>query len=93
MASDAQDEAFTVRTLKQFRALVEQNNATTITENSQINLVSEYCRISECKPYTPPDIAFLFHKILWANWAISALVTFVGIIVMYRKWIKVSESL
>ena len=90
MASDTQDEAFTVRTLKEFRALVEQNNATTITENSQINLVSEYCRISECKPYTPPDIAFLFHKILWANWAISALVTFVGIIVMYRKWIKVS---
>ena len=89
MASDTQDEAFTVRTLKQFR----KNNATTITENSQINLVSEYCKISECKPYAPPDIAILFNKILWANWAISALVTFVGIIAMYRKWIKVSESL
>ena len=90
MASDSQDEAFTVRTLKQFRAVVEQNNATKITENSQINLVSEYCKLFECKPYTPPDIAILFNKILWANWAISALVTFVGIIVMYRKWIKVS---
>ena len=89
MASDTQDEAFTVRTLKQFR----KNNATTITENSQINLVSEYCKISECKPYVTPDIAILFNKILWANWAISALVTFVGIIAMYRKWIKVSENL
>ena len=62
MASDTQDEAFTVRTLKQFRAVVEQNNATKITENSQINLLSEYCKLFECKPYTPPDIAILFNK-------------------------------
>jgi len=61
------------------------------TDPQNVNLlVSEYCRqnITECKPYTPPDVAILFNKILWANWATSALVTFIGIAVMYRKWIK-----
>jgi len=66
------------------------NTATTQTTNTQnVNLlVSEYCEKYECKPYTPPDIAILFNKILWANWATSALVTIIGITVMYRKWIK-----
>lgn len=59
------------------------------TDTQNVNLlVSEYCKTNECKPYTPPDIAILFNKILWANWATSALVTFIGIAVMYRKWIK-----
>ena len=49
------------------------NTATTQTTNTQnVNLlVSEYCKEHECKPYTPPDIAILFNKILWANWATS----------------------
>jgi len=61
------------------------------TDPQNVNLlVSEYCSLNktECKPYTPPDVAILFNKILWANWATSALVTFIGITVMYRKWIK-----
>ena len=44
------------------------------TDPQNVNLlVSEYCtqNITECKPYTPPDVAFLFNKILWVNWATS----------------------
>ena len=44
------------------------------TDPQNVNLlVSEYCSLNktECKPYTPPDIAILFNKILWANWATS----------------------
>ena len=61
----------------------------TIRWTGNVDLVSEFCKIHKCKPYTPPDIAIIFNKILWANWATSVIVTFVGITVMYRKWIKV----
>jgi len=70
------------------------NTQNTYTDTQNVNLlVSEYCKIHngttlECKPFTPPDIAFIFNKILWANWATSVLVTFIGITIMYRKWIK-----
>lgn len=88
MASDTQDEAFSVRTLEKIRAM--ENNA---TEDSKINIVSEYCKINECKPYETPDVVILFNKILWVNLVISTLVTLFGIVVMYRKWIKVSFDL
>ena len=97
MASDTQDEAFTVGALETIRAVVSNatsRNGTTAesssTEASKINIVSEYCKAFECKDYETPEVVILFNKILWANWAISASVTLFGIVVMYRKWIKVS---
>ena len=63
------------------RGAVSANSTTnTQTANTQtINiqnvnlLVSEYCNQNHtyCSPYTPPDIAIIFNKILWANWATS----------------------
>jgi len=67
------------------------------TQNVNL-LVSEYCEEivkvtnETCKTYKPPDVVLAFNKILWVNWATSAIVTFVGITVMYRKWVKRKRS-
>jgi len=50
--------------------------------------VLEFCQIHNCKPYSPPPAALVFQDILWVNFVTSAMVTIVGITIMYRKWIK-----
>lgn len=60
--------------------------------NQSITTVTEYCEEYKCKLYKPPEAAVIFKDILWVNWVTSALVTFVGITVMYRKWIKRKQS-
>jgi len=74
---------FNEKSLQELTARAGNNTASTYAT------VSEFCKFYECEPFTPPKAAIVFKDILWVNFVTSALVTFVGITIMYRKWIKV----
>lgn len=81
MADDLGDDWLYADMQSRLRRSLDVNDSYTDSLNAECDRIN-------CTDYVPPIFAKTFFYILWGNWITSFLVTLIGIIYMYRNWVK-----